>query len=89
MEKLRTYLLAMKDIERAAFALKCKTSHGYLLKAIRAKEKLRAELCIDIDRESGGIVTVHDLRPDIDWAYLERVKYEVVRIAPRVRTAGA
>jgi DNA-binding transcriptional regulator YdaS (Cro superfamily) len=70
MEKLRTYLNSLGKVHRAQFVAACGTSEGYLRKAISTGQKLGGDLCISIDRESGGVVTCEDLRPDADWAYL-------------------
>ncbi|MDP1586305.1 MAG: YdaS family helix-turn-helix protein [Prosthecobacter sp.] len=29
-----------------------------------------AERCPSVERETGGLVTCEELRPDVDWAYL-------------------
>jgi DNA-binding transcriptional regulator YdaS (Cro superfamily) len=70
MEKLRKYLNSLAKERRAQFVAACDTSEGYLRKAISTGQKLGGDLCISIDRESSGIVTCEDLRPDADWAYL-------------------
>ena len=70
METLRTYLNQIPPTEQMAFAFRCGTSIGYLRKACSIKQKIGADLCIQIERESAGRVRVEDLRPDVDWAYL-------------------
>lgn len=70
MEKLRKYLNSLSSIELQVFAAKCGTSIGYMRKAISIKQDLAERLCINIDRESNGVVRCEDLRPDVDWAYL-------------------
>ena len=56
--------------EQRAFALRCKTSVGYLRKAISCEHKLGAQLVIDIERESGGAVPCEATLPDADWQFL-------------------
>ena len=72
METLRAYMNGLTVDQQADFARRCRTSVGYLRKVISAKTKLGESLCIAIDRESGGVVRVEDLRPDVDWAYLKK-----------------
>jgi DNA-binding transcriptional regulator YdaS (Cro superfamily) len=65
------YLNRLNFEERQDFATRCGTSVGYLRKAASVGQ-LGEGLCIRIDRESAGVVTCEDLRPDVDWAYLRR-----------------
>ncbi|WP_243491951.1 helix-turn-helix domain-containing protein [Massilia violaceinigra] len=66
MDKLLTYLNRLKKHQRRTFCESCKTTEGYLRKAISAKQPLRVPLCVAIERESKGAVTRIDLHPD-DW----------------------
>jgi DNA-binding transcriptional regulator YdaS (Cro superfamily) len=70
MDKLLAFLNKLEKPERATFCRACGTTEPYLRKAISAKNPLGAGLCINIDRESHGLVRCEDLRPDIDWSYL-------------------
>ena len=70
METLRRYLNQIPPTEQVAFAFRCGTSVGYLRKACSIGQKIGADLCIEIERESAGRVRVEDLRPDVDWKYL-------------------
>lgn len=72
MDTLKTYLKTMPTAEQNAFAKRCGTSLNYLRKAISTKERLRVQLLIDIERESGGKVRCEEMRDDVDWAYLRR-----------------
>ena len=65
---LRTFLNSMKPAEQAEFARRCDTSIAYLRKAISSRQPLRVALCVDIERESGRLVTRQELRAD--WARL-------------------
>jgi len=40
------------------------------------KRRLPAEHCPDIERETGGLVTCEQLRPDVDWGYLRATRCE-------------
>lgn len=71
MQTLRSYINSLDAAEREAFAARCNTTIGYLRKAISCGEKIRAELAIDIDRESSGAVPCESIRPDVDFAYLK------------------
>lgn len=70
MDTLLDYLNGLSPKEQAAFAARCRTSVGYLRKAISINQRLGESLCINIERESGGAVRCDVLRPDVDWAYL-------------------
>lgn len=74
MEKLRTYLNSLDRAAQDAYAERCGTTVGYLRKAISRKEKIAESTTIALDRESGGEVSVEDIRPDVDWAYLRGSK---------------
>jgi len=74
METLLLFINTMPADERAAFCARCGTSEGYLRKAISIGQKLGESLCINIDRESSGAVTVDMLRPDVDWAHIRSTK---------------
>lgn len=67
MDKLLAYLNRLSKEEQIAFAERCKTSIGYLRKAISKGQKLGAELSVLIESESSNQVTRKDLHPD-DWA---------------------
>ena len=66
MEKLRLYLNGLPVGSQHEFAGRCKTTLGYLRKAISIRQKLDTGLCADIERESSGAVRRWDLRHD-DW----------------------
>ncbi len=67
--QLKAYLRSIPVAAREAFAARCGTSHAHLRNIAYGKTCGEA-LAIAIDRESGGRVTVEELRPDVDWAYL-------------------
>lgn len=64
--ELRTYLNGLPPDEQASFATHCGTSVGYMRKAISTGQRLGADLCVAIERESKKAVTRQELRPD-DW----------------------
>lgn len=70
MKKLRDYLNSLSTEDQAAFAGRCKTSVGFLRKAISIDQELNAETVIAIELESGGAVLCEDLRPDVKWQLL-------------------
>jgi len=72
METLLKFINDLAPDKRAEFAARCKTSEGYLRKAVSTGHNLGESLCINIERESRGVVTCEALRPDVDWAYLRR-----------------
>lgn len=70
MDTLRTYLNSLSVPQQADFAKRCETTVGYLRKAISQGQRIGEKTTILIERESGGVVTCEELRPDVDWAYL-------------------
>ena len=72
MKALRKYLNGLPPADQIAFAKRCRTTVGYLRKAISARQRIGESLAIAIERESGGEVRCEQLRPDVDWAYLRR-----------------
>lgn len=73
MRELIDYLSGLTPQDQSAFAARCQTSIGYLRKAVSAKQKLGVELCIRLDRESGGAIRCEQLRPNLDWEHLRAV----------------
>ena len=65
MEQLREYLNSIPVKQQAAYAIKCKTTIGYLRKAISVGQRLDGALCRLLDENSGGRVSRSDLRSDI------------------------
>lgn len=49
------------------FAARCGTSIGHLTNVAYGYRSCAESLAIAIERETGGAVTVEELRPDIDW----------------------
>lgn len=76
MKSVLTYLATLQPAERDAFASRCGTSVGYLRKAASAGQRIGESLAIAIERESGRAVTVEQLRPDVDWAYIRATNCE-------------
>ena len=73
MQEILDYLRSLSPAEREAFAARCETSVGYLRKAVSAGQQLGVELCLRLDRESGGALRCERLFPAIDWGYLQEV----------------
>lgn len=72
MRQLLDHLNSLPKREQAAFAKNCGTTMGYLRKAISVGQRLSAETCIHIERESGGGITCEYLRPDVPWCVLRK-----------------
>lgn len=83
MKKLLEYLNSLSKDDRASFVVACGTSEGYLRKAASVGQKLGAELCILIERESGSAVTCEELRPDVDWAFIRASGHRTPRDGQR------
>jgi DNA-binding transcriptional regulator YdaS (Cro superfamily) len=73
MHEILEYLRGLALEERTGFAERCGTSVGYLRKAVSAKQQLGIEMCIRLDRESGGALRCERLYPSLDWDYLRAV----------------
>ncbi len=69
MEILRQYLKTLKPAEKIDFAARCGTSLNYLRKAISKGQIIGPELCVQIEKESSGIVSRQKLNPD-KWAQI-------------------
>jgi DNA-binding transcriptional regulator YdaS (Cro superfamily) len=70
---LLDYLKAMQRAERAAFATKCGTSLGYLQLVAYGHKKASESLCLRISAETAGRVLPKDLRPDVDWTFVQQL----------------
>ncbi len=68
MDSLRNYLNSMAKAEQESYASSCRTSLGYLRKALSTKQQLGVELVARLHKHSGGQVQAKDLRPDVDWS---------------------
>jgi hypothetical protein len=68
---LLEFIKALNDKDlRIDFAQRCKTTPAHLMQVARGYRRAGEDLCINIDRETGGVIRCEDLRPDVDWAYL-------------------
>ncbi|HBP27920.1 MAG TPA: hypothetical protein DD666_00710 [Advenella kashmirensis] len=60
---------------RKAFAESCATSYAHLNNfAHGQKPRIGESLCINIERESNGVIVCEDLRADVDWAVLRNTR---------------
>lgn len=90
MDTLRTYLNSLPADAQKDFCRRCGTTLGYLRKALSVKQRIRESVCMNIERESGGVVRCEDLRPDLlrQWAYM-RNSGNVLRVRRIVRPVAA
>jgi len=65
MNILRQYLLTLPPQQRADYARRAGTTLNYLNKAISVGHRFGGVLARRLDEASGGIVSRHELRPDI------------------------
>lgn len=70
MKEVLAYLATLPPAERDAFAARCGTTVGYLRKAACIGQRIGEDIAICIERESNRAVTVEQLRPDVDWAFI-------------------
>ena len=73
--KLREFLLGLPMQERKDFAKKCNTTYAYLVQVYRGNRQCSADLAIEIDKNSGGVVRCDDLHPKADFDYLRGQTY--------------
>ena len=72
MKTLLEFLNGLDPVDRSGFADRCGTTVGYLRKAVSAGQRISAETCINIERESCGAVMCETLRPDVDWGVVRK-----------------
>lgn len=65
MDSLRTYLATLSPNEQTDYARRSGTSIGYLRKAMSVGQRFDGALVRQLHIESGGSVSLTDLRPDI------------------------
>lgn len=68
--KLIDYLNAMPLTARKSFAKRCGTSFDYLRQVAYGNRACKEALAINLERESGQMLTCEALCPDADWAYI-------------------
>ncbi len=77
---LREYIKGWPKERLAEFATACKTTPGQLKQvAYNPKRRAGEALAIDMERESMGVVTCEEMRPDVDWAYLRSSSREAAK----------
>jgi len=67
---LLTYFKSLPKDTRADFAERCGTTEGHLRNVAYSCKTCAAELAVNIERESGGLVRVEEIRDDIDWSVI-------------------
>jgi DNA-binding transcriptional regulator YdaS (Cro superfamily) len=67
---LKEFLQTMSLRQRDRFAERCGTTGGHLRNVSYGYKQAAESLAINIERESNGIVTVEELRPDVDWSVI-------------------
>jgi DNA-binding transcriptional regulator YdaS (Cro superfamily) len=65
--QLLDYLKSMPTPERATFAQRCGTTIGHLTNIAYGYRPCGESLAIAVERESGGVIQVEVLCPDVDW----------------------
>jgi DNA-binding transcriptional regulator YdaS (Cro superfamily) len=68
-----TYLATSGQTQRA-LADRLGVTPALIWQWINGRRPIAVEQAIAIERESGGVVTCEEMRPDVDWAYLRRRK---------------
>ncbi|WP_313319562.1 hypothetical protein [Stenotrophomonas sp.] len=71
MDTLRAHLSTLIPEDQAAYAARCGTTIGYLRKALSKGQRFDGGLVRQLHVESGGVVSLTELRPDI-WPPLEQ-----------------
>lgn len=65
METLRAYLKTLSPEQQAEYAFRAGTTIGYLRKALSKRQRFDGALARQLDLQSGGAVSMHELRPDV------------------------
>jgi len=65
---LLTFFKSLPKEQRSEFAARCGTTEGHLRNVAYKCRPCAPELAVAIERESGGVIRVEQLRPDVDWA---------------------
>lgn len=68
--KLLDYLYSIPIEQRNDFAARVGHSFDYLRQIGYGNRTCGESTAIALDRESGGIVSLTELRPDVDWAHV-------------------
>ncbi|TCG09322.1 hypothetical protein BZM27_05845 [Paraburkholderia steynii] len=70
MDTFRTYFKGLTKAERDALAKQVGTTAAYLWQIAYKQRRCNESMAIEIEKASQRAVTVEDLRPDVDWAYV-------------------
>lgn len=81
MDKLLAFIKGLGAVEKIGFATRCGTTLGYLRKAASTGQLLGESICINVERETGGLIRCETLRSDVDWAYLRNSGLKTVELA--------
>ena len=65
MKKLLRYLNGLSPVNRRDYAKRAGTTEAYLRKSVSVNQRLSAELALALARESGGNLTLADIRADL------------------------
>lgn len=68
--KLIDYLNAIPVEARESFAARCGTSFDYLRQVGYGNRACSEKLAINLERESGRMLTCEELCPTTDWAFI-------------------
>jgi DNA-binding transcriptional regulator YdaS (Cro superfamily) len=68
--KLIDYLNAIPVEARESFAARCGTSFDYLRQVGYGNRTCSEKLAINLERESGRMLTCEELCPATDWAFI-------------------
>lgn len=68
--KFRDYYYAIPVKRRPVWARRVGVSAGYLQLVAQGARQVSERVAIEIEKATAGTVTVEELRPDVDWAYL-------------------
>jgi len=75
MEELKKYIQSIEAMsDRENFATRCGTSLKHLQNIYYGYKTPSESLCINIERESRGVVRCELLRSDVDWNYIRNTK---------------
>lgn len=72
MKQLLDYINSIPVSEREAFAKRCGTTFDYLRQIAYGNRTCSAELAIDLERESQGVLKCETLNTRADWDFVRK-----------------
>lgn len=69
--KMHQFLLSKSKPDRKSLAERCDTTDDQLMFIATLRRSMRLDTAIQLDRESAGVLTMQEMRPDVDWEHVK------------------